>query len=67
MKENSVKRKRKTNQGRAVIKLDKDGNVLALFNNLAEASKFNQISHSGINQCCLNIQGTSGGFKWKYV
>jgi hypothetical protein len=49
-----------------VTQLDINGNIISEFNSMKIASKTTSISYNGISLCCLGINKTAGGFKWKY-
>lgn len=52
--------------GKSVIKLDKDNNVIEIYSTIKEASEKNKITPSNITNVCNGKQKTAGGFKWKY-
>jgi hypothetical protein len=52
--------------GKSVIKLDIDNNILKIYNTIKDASEENNISSSNISNTCKDRQKTAGGFKWKY-
>ncbi|TDE47206.1 endonuclease [Flavobacterium rhamnosiphilum] len=43
-----------------------DGNLLAQYISVAEASKISGISKTCISRCCRNVREQSGGFIWNY-
>lgn len=49
-----------------VSQYDLDGNFLAKFNSVSEASRLTGVSKSGIAKCCRGERNHSGGFLWKY-
>lgn len=51
---------------RKVEQYSKDGNFIATFETVGEASKKTGVSTSGIYATCNNQQKTSGGYIWKY-
>ena len=54
--------------GKAVYKLNNEGNILDTYTSISEAARKNNLkSAEGIRQCCIGQQLTAGGFKWKYV
>ena len=52
--------------GKSVIKLDKDNNVIKIYPTIKEASEKNGITPSNITNVCNGKQKTAGGFKWVY-
>ena len=52
--------------GKSVIKLDKDNNIIEIYTTIKEASEKNGITPSNITNVCNGKQKTAGGFKWKY-
>lgn len=50
-----------------VRQLDSDGNLLAEYNSVAEASRQTGISKSPIAKSCRGEQKTTGGYFWNYV
>ena len=62
----NTKVKQKARNAKKVAQVDiKTGEVVAVYESRLEAHKETGISYSGINQCCLGIQTSSGGFNWK--
>ena len=47
--------------------LDRDGNALAVFNSITQASNALGIGVTNIYNACKGKWGTAGGFKWRYV
>lgn len=48
------------------VKQMQNGNVIAEFNSIKEASKKTGISQVGISYACNGKQASSGGFEWEY-
>lgn len=53
--------------GRKICQLTLDGETIALFNSMTEASKSTGIDRGSINNCCLNKRKTAGNFRWEYA
>ena len=51
---------------KAVIQLDLNGNVVAEYESLSEASRKTKINCGHICQCAKGHEKTAGGFKWQY-
>ena len=49
-----------------VLQMDADGNVLATYLSVAEASRLNGIGKSPIAKTCRGEQDHTGGYFWKY-
>lgn len=49
-----------------VKQYDLDGKFIQRYDSIKEASKSTGIISSGINNCCLGLSLSSGGFVWKY-
>jgi hypothetical protein len=49
-----------------VVQLDKQNNILKIYNSQKEASIDNNIRKTAINNCLRGINKTSGGYKWRY-
>jgi hypothetical protein len=64
--ENHV-RKESNGRERRVEQLDLDGNPIATFTSILEASRTLKISAANISSCIRELQKTCGGFKWKYA
>jgi hypothetical protein len=52
--------------GKSVIKLDKNDNILQIYDTIKDASIKNNITSTNITNVCKQRQKTAGGFKWKY-
>lgn len=52
--------------GKSVIKLGKNNNIIEIYSNIKEASEKNKMTSSNITNVCKGKQKTAGGFKWKY-
>lgn len=50
-----------------VAKLDDEGNIIAIYDTLALASRENNCDNSSISKVCRGIRNKCGGYKWKYV
>ena len=51
---------------RAVIQMNKNGNVLNEFASITEASNVTNTSIANISMCCKGNRKTAGGYKWKF-
>lgn len=51
---------------RAVVQLDKNGQILGYFNNGRQASIATGIGYQAIYKCCTGYLKTAGGFVWKF-
>ena len=51
---------------RSVEQLDLNGNILAEFDNVSQASRKLGINRGSINQVCLGRQKTAGGYVFRY-
>lgn len=49
-----------------VIQYTKNGDYVAEYSSIKEASSITNINHSCICYCCKGKQKTAGGFVWKY-
>ena len=50
-----------------VAQLDKDGNVIAIFNSAKEAAQsFGRPKDSHIGDCCKGRRKTCFGYRWRY-
>ena len=54
------------NRKKEVIQFSLDGNVLARYISVAEASKISGLSKTCISRCCRGEREQSGGFIWSY-
>lgn len=52
--------------GKSILKIDKNGNVLDEYKNVTEASKKNNILITSITNCLKGRSKTAGGFGWIY-
>ena len=69
-KAEKVRRKRiknRTSGMSAVIQMDMNGNKIAEFKSVKDASKETGLLRQSISSCCTGKQKTSGGHKWKYA
>lgn len=53
-------------QGRAVVQLNMDGNVIDEFYSMGVASKTTGIPQPNIFKVCNGERNTAGGYKWRY-
>lgn len=49
-----------------ILQYDLQGNFIKEWSYTREAVEELGIKNNGINNCCINISKTAGGFKWKY-
>jgi hypothetical protein len=49
------------------IQLDLEGNLLAEYKSVSEASKITGVSKTCISRCCRGERDKSGGYIWKYM
>ena len=52
-------------QGKPVLQLDKDGNIINGWPSMGLAAMFTGASQGGISACCRGEMATSGGYGWK--
>jgi len=52
---------------RSIQQLSLNGELIATFETMKEASEHMGCSSSAISKCCLGVSSTSTGFKWKYL
>ena len=50
-----------------VIKLSSDGQVIEIFNSIAEAGKSVNARSSNIGECCRGHKKTAYGYRWKFM
>lgn len=48
------------------MQFSKNGQLIRVFNSIAEASKELNIPTSNISRCCKGVRATAGGFIWNY-
>ena len=53
-------------KGRKIIQLDKDDNIIKVWNGTCQASKELKINEGNIWEACNNKRKTAGKYKWKY-
>ena len=53
-------------KNKKVYQLDKNENIIRLFDSIALAEKETGINHSSISKCCKGKMKSAGGFLWKY-
>lgn len=58
--------KSREKQKRKVAMLDKDGNIIKVFDSVVDAGRYMNVSHSGICGCCRGIYKTIKGYVWQY-
>lgn len=51
---------------KSVKQLDKQGNVIKLWDSISEASRELEISVTSISNCLKGLSKTAGGFIWHY-
>ena len=51
---------------KAIIQIDKSGNIIREFKSAVEAAKELNLSRTGINNCCNGLSKSSGGYIWKH-
>lgn len=56
----------KYGKGKCVVQLDLDGNFIAEYNTIVEASSITNILKEGISQCCRHDNKSAGGFQWVF-
>ena len=54
------------NSRKEVVQLNLDGNIIAQYGSMLEASKITDIPNSNINMCCRGKAKSAGGFRWMY-
>lgn len=52
---------------RAVVQLDKEGNFMAQFDSIIEASRITKINHKMISMVCVGRRFRAGWCLWKYL
>ena len=69
MKHEAKHRKNKEYRGgtRKILQLDRDDNIIAEYNSMAEANRITGISKGNICSVCRGNRPLAGNFKWKYV
>ena len=53
-------------KGRKIIQLDKDDNIIKVWNGTCQASRELKINEGNIWEACNNKRKTAGKYKWKY-
>lgn len=48
-----------------VIQL-KDGEIVAKYGSIVEASRLTNVRACNISRCCLGYRSTAGGYEWRY-
>lgn len=54
------------NHFKPVVQLDKNGNFIAEYSSIKDASQLTSVRDTGIIACCRGKYKTSGGFQWMY-
>jgi hypothetical protein len=49
------------------VQLDKNGNLIAQYNNAYEAEEITGVRQNGICNCCLGKIKSAGGYIWQYL
>ena len=57
----------KTTNQRKVAQFDKNGQLLAIYNTLTEASEKTNTNRGNLQQVCANKRKTANNFIWKYI
>jgi hypothetical protein len=52
---------------RVAMVAKKTNEVISVFNCMKDAALFTGVPYTGIVQCCMGVQKSSGGYKWKYI
>jgi hypothetical protein len=50
-----------------ITQYNKDGTFVKQYESMSEAMRETGINVASINRCCKHLQGTAGGYKWKYT
>ena len=53
-------------KAKGVVQYDLDGNLIRIWECIAQATRECNITKTGITSCCKGKQKTAGGFKWRY-
>lgn len=53
--------------GDPVVQYDMDGNEIARYQSMDEASKRTGIKRVRIKHCCMGVQASANGFKWQFA
>lgn len=65
-KENTNLHNKQISHPRRVIQIDKNDNIIKIFDSLIEASKTINLSPSSISKVVIGQNQTAGGYKWMY-
>lgn len=52
---------------KSVIQIDKNNNILNVFESMIEAAKSTGVNNSHISRCCLGKLKSAGGFVWRFA
>lgn len=58
--------KRSIKNNKSVIQMDKQNNLIKIWDSIKKASLELNINRTHIGSCCLNKRNLCGGFKWRY-
>ena len=61
-----MKAQKRLLQGKLVARYDDNDNIIDKMY-MSEAINFNGVHYANLRKCCLGLQKTAGGFKWRYV
>lgn len=59
--------RRAIKRGVPVVQMEMNGNVIARYYGLMEASRITGVARENIGKCCRGERHMAGGFKWKYA
>jgi hypothetical protein len=65
--QNNTFKKATDSRKKQVLQLSIDGEIIAKYGSVSEASKISGISKTCISRCCREERDSSGGFIWKYL
>jgi group I intron endonuclease len=63
---NETRKKLSKCHSKSVVRIDLDGNVVAIYKSITEAGKTVGIAGTNITKVCRNKKKTAGGFCWHY-
>ena len=61
---NALKSNRRT---RPVVQLNKNMEVLKIYNSILDASTETKVNYSSIGSCCRHVYSCAGGYVWRYL